>query len=200
MRGGRRIRADREVVVEIQLHRRVRLDREQHVREAAEDVRPDRLALEAAGEPGEKLLVDGDGKVVAPELRQPLEEGTVGGNGVLQTRGHFRGIDRPQKLRQALLRGVLRTVASAGGRCRLLALRLILAPQLERLGEDPRRGTQVGRREHRGRRRQLRPQPLARIAADERELTGAGTEPEAVGGDDGSNGLAHAAVSRLICP
>src|SRR5262249_15145817 len=81
---GRRIRPDREVVVEIQLHRRVRVDREQHVREAAEDVRPDRLALEAAGEPSEKLLVDGDGKVVAPELRQPLEEGTVGGNRVLQ--------------------------------------------------------------------------------------------------------------------
>src|SRR5262249_33725701 len=60
---GRGIRSDREVVVEIQLHRRVRLDREQHVREAAEHVRADGLPLETAGEPSEKLLVDRDGEV-----------------------------------------------------------------------------------------------------------------------------------------
>ena len=45
-----------------------------------------------------------------------------------------------------------------------------------------------------------RPGELALIGSDARELTRTGTEPEAVGGDDRSKGLAHAAVSRLTCP
>jgi hypothetical protein len=45
---GHRVRADRARIVEIDQHRRMALHSEQHVGEAAEDVRPDRLAFIAA--------------------------------------------------------------------------------------------------------------------------------------------------------
>ena len=50
------------------------LHREQQVREVAEHVRPDRFALERAGEPEHRDLVDGHREVIRPELRQPLDE------------------------------------------------------------------------------------------------------------------------------
>ena len=46
---GDRIRADRLRVVEIDQHRRMAFGGEQHVGETAEHMRPDRLALVAAG-------------------------------------------------------------------------------------------------------------------------------------------------------
>ena len=76
---GLAVGADRLRVVEIDQHRGVLLDGLQHVAEAAEHVRADRLALEAAGhDPHGGALAGRDAEMVGPELHQPLDERCVG--------------------------------------------------------------------------------------------------------------------------
>ena len=71
---GAEVRAERLLVVEKEQHRRMLLDRLQHVAEAAEHMRPDRLALERAAEPGNRAALDRDGEMVGPEDNKPLGE------------------------------------------------------------------------------------------------------------------------------
>src|SRR5579871_6106574 len=100
---------------------------QQHVAEIAEHVRADCLALEAASEPRQELLVDRQREVIRPELREPLEEGTIGRYRICKPRSHFCGVDRPQELRQTLLCSLLRL--HGGDRTRgLLASGLDLTP------------------------------------------------------------------------
>ncbi len=99
-----RVRTHRQVVVQVQQHRRMALDGQQQVAEVAEHVRPDDLALETAGEPAEKLLVDRDREVIGPELREAFDERPLGAHRLAQTRGHFAHVDGPQELRQFLRR------------------------------------------------------------------------------------------------
>ena len=172
----------------------MRLGGEQQVGEVAEHVRADRLALEAAGEPGEELLVDRDREVVGPELRQALEERALARDRLLQARGHLACIDGTQELRQLLQR--------VGGRALRvrLARRLQLAAQLERCGQDVGAGAQPRRGELRRRARELRAQPVAATATDRGQLAGPGTEPEAVGGDRGCERLGHGGSRRAPDP
>ena len=93
-----RVRADREVIVQVQQHRRMRLGRDQQVAEAAEHVRADGFALKAAGKPGEQLLVHRDREVVGPELRQALDPRALGADRVLQACGRLAHVDRSQEL------------------------------------------------------------------------------------------------------
>ena len=183
---GLRVRADGLEVVQIQQHRRVRLDREQQLAEVAEHVRPDGLALEAAGEAAEQLLVDRDREVIGPELRQPLEERPLGRDRGGQPRGRFGNVDWLEKLRQPLLHGVLRIVGD-GAVARLLDL----APQAQCVGEDVDRGTQPGVGEPRRRAAELRREPAAAVGSDGGEIAGAGPESEAIGGDRGAERRVH---------
>ncbi len=73
-RRGRRARAHRGLVVEIQDHRGMPLGREQQIVEIARHVRPDRFLLVQARERGERLLVGRHREVVAPEVHEPLDE------------------------------------------------------------------------------------------------------------------------------
>ena len=129
-----RMRTDGEMVIEVQEHRRVRLGREQQRAEVAEHVRPDRLALEAAGETGEKLLVDGDREVVSPELRQPLGERTLGCR-LLQPRGDFARVDGPEVLRQLCSAAYCHALLGGSARHLPPTRAASLARSLERLGE-----------------------------------------------------------------
>src|SRR5262249_60403783 len=73
---GHRVWSDRARIVEIVQHRGMGLDREQHVGEPAEHMRPDRLALEGAGDCPH--LVGRDAEMVRPEPYQPLDEPGLG--------------------------------------------------------------------------------------------------------------------------
>ena len=85
--GRRRVGADRLLIVEKVQHRGVLLDRAQHVGETAERMRPDRLALERAGDAAADVaLGDRDAKVVGPESDQPLDEADRRRAGPLQPR------------------------------------------------------------------------------------------------------------------
>ncbi len=87
---GARIRAQRLLVVEKEQHRRMLLDRLQHVAETPEHVRPDRLALERAGpHPRRPALVGGDAEMIGPEHHQPLGKSAIGHDGPLQPRQRF---------------------------------------------------------------------------------------------------------------
>src|SRR5882672_11263075 len=70
----RRARPDRLDVVEIEAHRRMARDGEQHIGEASGDVRADRLALESADEAAYHRPQRRDGEVVAPEEDQTLAQ------------------------------------------------------------------------------------------------------------------------------
>ena len=77
-----RARSDRADIVEIAQHRRMRLDRDQHVGKPAQDVRADRLAFERAGKRAhERALVGGNAEMVRPEPHQPLDEADLGAEG-----------------------------------------------------------------------------------------------------------------------
>jgi len=69
-----RLRTQRLLVVEKEQHRRMLLHRLEHVAEAAEHMRADRLALERARpHPGQPALVGGDAKMVGPEHHEALD-------------------------------------------------------------------------------------------------------------------------------
>ena len=87
---GARIRAQRLLVVEKEQHRRMLLDRLQHVGETPEHVRPDRLALERTGPHSRwSALVGGDAEMIGPEHHQPLGKSAIGDDGALQPRQRF---------------------------------------------------------------------------------------------------------------
>ena len=73
---GNRVRPDRRGVVEIEQHRRMGFGGEQHVGEAAEHMRPDRLALIGAGET--RHLVGRHAEMVGPEPHQPFGKADLG--------------------------------------------------------------------------------------------------------------------------
>ena len=70
-------------VVEIVQHRRVALDRGQHVDEAAERVGTDRFALIGAGHRG--AFVGRNTEVIGPEPNKALDEADLGGEGGFDT-------------------------------------------------------------------------------------------------------------------
>src|SRR5205814_9489516 len=81
---GARVRAERLLVIEKEQHRRMLLDGFQHVRETAEHMRPDRLALERARPHSRQwALTGGRANMVGPERHQPLDQSTVGYNRAL---------------------------------------------------------------------------------------------------------------------
>ena len=87
---GARIRAQRLLVVEKEQHRRMLLDRLQHVAETPEHIGADRLALERAGpHPRRPALVGGDAEMIGPEHHQPFDESAIGDDGPLQPRQRF---------------------------------------------------------------------------------------------------------------
>ena len=90
---GAGIRAERLLVVEKEQHRRMLLDRLQHVAETPEHVGPDRLALERARpHPRQPALVGGNAEMVGPERHQPLGEAAIRDHGALQPRQRLGAI------------------------------------------------------------------------------------------------------------
>ena len=84
---GARIRPQRLLVVEEEQHRRMLLDRLQHVGETPEHIRPDRFALERARpHPRHPALVGGDAEMIGPEHHKPLDEAAIGDDSALQPR------------------------------------------------------------------------------------------------------------------
>ena len=73
-----RIRADRGLIVEVQQHRRMARRGEQQVREAAEHPRPDRLALETAGNSKHSYFINRNGEVIGPKIGEVLEKRPLG--------------------------------------------------------------------------------------------------------------------------
>ncbi len=84
------------------------LDRLQHVGEAPEHVRPDRLAFERARpHPRQRALVGGDAEMIGPEHHQPFGETAIGDGRALQPRqrlGAKRLLDDVERLRRRLCR------------------------------------------------------------------------------------------------
>jgi hypothetical protein len=84
---GAGVRTERLLIVEKEQHRRMLLDRLQHVGKAPKHVRPDRLALERAGpHPRQPALVGGDAEMIGPEHHQPFGETAIGHDTALQSR------------------------------------------------------------------------------------------------------------------
>ena len=105
---GLRIRADREHLVEIEQHRRMPLGGEQHIDEAAGDMRPDRLALESPGEAADDRPHAGYSEMIAPEARQPFLQRRIAIDDRVEARIELGEIDRAQALVLGLLEiGVL---------------------------------------------------------------------------------------------
>src|SRR3984957_12507219 len=88
---GAGVRGERVVIVEKAKHRRMLLNRLEHLTEASEHVGPDCLALERASpDPRQFALVGGNAKMVGPEHHQPLGESAIGEHRALQARQRFR--------------------------------------------------------------------------------------------------------------
>ncbi|MEY9470200.1 hypothetical protein ABH992_002599 [Bradyrhizobium yuanmingense] len=112
---GARIRTERLLVVEEEQHRGMLLDRPQHVGEAPEHVRPDRLALERPGpDPRQLALAGGDAEMIGPERDQALGEAAFGERGALQPRqrlgakGFLNDVERLRRWLGGGLRGHVR--------------------------------------------------------------------------------------------
>ena len=93
-----RIRANGSLIVQIQEHRRMARRGEQQIREAAEDPRPDCLALEAAGEPQYRRLIDRNREVIGPKIGEVLQERPIGRERRADARGAFVNINWPVEL------------------------------------------------------------------------------------------------------
>jgi hypothetical protein len=118
---GAGIRAERLLIVEKEQHRRMLLDRLDHVCEASEHIGPDRLALERAGpHPRQFALVGGDAEMVGPERHQPLEETAFGDHRALQPRQGLGAVglldDVERRLRRRLCSVGLHRVGLHGAR------------------------------------------------------------------------------------
>ena len=84
--------ADRLEVIEVGEHRRMLRRRQHHVLEAAQHVRPNHVALVAAGERrDENLRSRRDAQMVGPERDEPLDERPIAGHARGQRGMDFRG-------------------------------------------------------------------------------------------------------------
>ena len=119
-----RARADRSLVVQVQDHCRMRLDRGEHVDKASGHVRPDRFVLQRTGERQDLRLVGGNGEVVGPEMHEPLAErllrcdgnAVAGGDLVEIVRRELGAHGAEQALRCGRVRlGLLAIAAQLGG-------------------------------------------------------------------------------------
>nr|ACN58763.1 conserved hypothetical protein [uncultured bacterium BLR8] len=178
------VRADGARLVEIELHRRVLLDREQQVRELAEHVRADGLGLVGAGERHHHELVGRHREVVRPEVHEALDErrGCVERRGRARIRGLAKRIAAVLHERQTghLLRHVV-AVAAAIAVARLRRLQRVaqLRALLAERARDLRRAVELGPGERpRLVAGQLLQQPLLRVRG--RRLVGPRAEAEAV--------------------
>ena len=149
------------------------LDGEQHVGEAADDMRADRLALERAGEAAHEGADRRDGEMIAPELRHPLGKRRVALGRGGGPRGDFGEINGTHPLVELL----------AVGRV------LLVAHHLELLGEHHRRRGQAAG--ERLRLHHLPRDPAARIGRDRVELARPRREAEAGLGDEGTRRRRH---------
>ncbi len=123
---GDRVRADRARIVEIDQHRRMGLDRQQHVGEAAEHVRADRLALVGAADRTHAALVGGDAEMIRPEPDEPFGEADVGAERGMNARLGLVEIDLLRHGGTGI-RGAARAASTA---CRVLRRRTRSAPRL----------------------------------------------------------------------
>jgi hypothetical protein len=88
-----RVRPHGHVIVEVQQHCGMALDSEQHVREAAEHIRANGFTLEAARNSEYEILIDGNGEVVRPEVREALDKRTIGADTLTESRAGLRYVD-----------------------------------------------------------------------------------------------------------
>ena len=82
---GNGVRAHRRRVVQIEQHRGMAFDRDQHVGETAKDMRPDRFALISAGHRND--LVGRNAEMVRPEPHKPFDKADLGADRGLEA--HF---------------------------------------------------------------------------------------------------------------
>jgi hypothetical protein len=162
---GLRIRADRQHLIEIEQHRRMAFDGEQHVDKAPGDVRPNRFALERAGEAANDRPDTRDRKVIAPEARHPLQERRIAGNRRVVPRRDLSEIDRAEPF----VLGFFRIVG-------LVLSRVLAVLQHFR---DHRRGGRQTRIERCRPSIELLQYPTARIAGNRLQLAGRRREAEA---------------------
>ena len=174
----RRFGSDRLGVVEIEQHRRMARNRDQHIAEPTHHMRADRLVLEPDRDRKHHWPLDRHGKVIGPELDQPLPEGRRADGGG-----------------QRALGGVVLEILA---QLRLKHLReigvgLLLFARFQELGEPGRR-----RRACPSRRgwAELLPQPSAGIGRDGGEFAVPGAEAEPIGRDGGRSQVEH--VSHIF--
>ncbi|RYY46076.1 MAG: DUF1800 family protein, partial [Sphingomonadales bacterium] len=86
------VRPDRLRLIEIEQHRRMPFDRVEHIAEPAHHMRPDRVELERAGKADDLQFIRRDGKVIGPEMHQPLGKGCGRGQRHGRARAHRGGI------------------------------------------------------------------------------------------------------------
>ena len=156
------------------------LDGEQQVREIAQHMRPDGLALETAGDAEHRHFVDRDREVIGPKVGEALNERPIRRHRCAHACSGLLGIDRSIELADLHDRGGIGILFSAA------AARVTpLAAQLERLRQYVSRAAQLFALQARRSARQLRGEPAPRIACYPRKLTRPGSEPKAVCGDCG---------------
>ena len=198
---GDRVRTDRACIVEIDEHRRVALDRDEHFGKAAEHVRTDRLALVRAAQRPHRPLVGRDAEMVGPEPHQPLDKAEVGAKRGVDARLRLFHIELLRHPRLGIGLGLDRRAARRhrighrrlfGGRGRRVLrrlplrslgkpLRLALLPEVECRARGFATHEQVGIGDT------ARPRPIefgherpARIGRDRDNRAGPGTESEAM--------------------
>ena len=190
------IRSDRLRLIEIDEHCRVLFDGKQHVRKAPKHVRTDGFELEQPGKSDHWQLVDGDGKVVGPEMHEPLDEWALGGQRRVEPRRIHHQIILADRLSEVALRLVrlrIRLLGNGTSRHRRwLRLRLALGAARHLL-----RGEVIAELlDHLSARRHLRERRWPRLKAFEllkkptlrigwRLVVGSGAEAEAVERDGG---------------
>ena len=119
--GQHAVRSDRLGLIEIELHRGVAFDRQQHVIEPPEHMGPDRLGLEGARKGQYDGLVRRDREMVGPEMHQPLDKRRRRGKGAGGARANRVEIDVARFLLQRLAGGLLVRSLGGGGCHHLLA-------------------------------------------------------------------------------
>jgi hypothetical protein len=99
----RRVRPDRQQVVEIEQHRRMLGGRNQHVDKTARDMRADHVAFERRRHRDRAGLGARDDKMVAPEMHQALEKRPFGGHRHVEARLQGPRMAWPEHLLEAAL-------------------------------------------------------------------------------------------------
>ena len=169
-----RSRSDGPLVVEVKDHGRVLHCGLQQVRKVTLDVGSDRLVFVQAGDGRDGLLVGRDGEVVGPEMHQALGERPVGGGGIPVSGSHLLDVVGTDPA-PVLLHEVLVVIA---GFASLLAQLVDLDDNLPARGQATDR---IGICE-------LLAEPAARVGPYGRDVTRAGAQAKAIGGNDGVSG------------